>query len=96
MSLFEVWEYGYGNLARFRYQAEDHEKAIKKFMIRKVIGKSGYSMFKDNLLEKGRKGIILCVKDPNLKGTRQNPNYPSVYHLKFDKEDEEWKFDQFK
>lgn len=90
MSLYEVWEYGYGNLNRFRYQGKDQEKAVKKFMDRKVMGKRGYSMFKENLLHQGQERILLCVKDPNLKGTKKEHNYPGVYHLKFDKKREEW------
>ena len=95
MSLFEIWEYGYGNLSRFRYKAQDEEGAIKKFMNRKVMGKRGYTLFKENLLDKGQERILLCVKDPNLKGTKQDPNYPSIYHLKFNKEKEEWISNQF-
>lgn len=95
MSLYELWEYGYGNLSRFRYQARDEEKAIGKFMSRKVMGKRGYTTFKENLLEKGQDRILLCVKDPNKSGTKEHPNYPSIFHLKFQKENEEWKINQF-
>jgi len=78
MKTFEVWEYGYGKYHRFRYCDATREKAVEHFLNRKVIDKKS---FREHLLEK-KKDIRVCVKDPSIKGSRKNPNYPEIFHLK--------------
>lgn len=78
MSSWEVWEYGYGDGGRLRYRAPSEEKAVKAFLDRKVA--SGKT-FRELLKERRREKIIVCVKDPTLEGTQENPNYPSVHSV---------------
>lgn len=94
MTTYEVWEYGYGHLGRFVYQTSDEKKAVKRYMNRQIVSKKGYSSYKEKLIGEDQEEILICVKDPSLKGTKQNPNYPSVYRLKFNRDKEEWKFEQ--
>ena len=80
MKNFEVWEYGYGKYHRFRFTDISAEKAVGHFLNRDIFyGKS----FREYLLEKKR-DIRICVKDPKIKGSRKNPNYPHIFHLKID------------
>jgi len=94
MKIYEIWEYGYGNLRRFRYRAREPVEAAKKFMMRKVLGREGYVTFADNLLAKGQERILVCVKrDPEKKGTKQDPNYPEIYHFELDPDQNQWEID---
>ena len=81
MKTFEVWEYGFGKYHRFRFKEISAEKAVSHFLNRNVFGERS---FRDTLLEKKKKDIKICVKDPLIKGTRKNPNYPKIFHLKVD------------
>ncbi|MDY6761845.1 MAG: hypothetical protein SVY41_02250 [Candidatus Nanohaloarchaea archaeon] len=83
MPRWQVWEYGYGDGARLHYQAPTPEKAVKAFLERRVA--SG-TTFREALEEQGQDEIHICVKDPTVKGTQDNPNYPTVFTYTLRKE----------
>ncbi len=81
MPIFEVWEYGEGDGPRNTYTAVSEERAMKTYLERQLVtGKT----YRHHLQQDGIDRLLLCVKNPALKGTRQNPNYPSVYTLEFE------------
>lgn len=78
MTLFEVWEYGYGDAARLRFRAVREQDAASAFLDRQVA--TGLT-FRETKRRAGRDKLLVCVKDPSQRGTRQNPNYPSIHHV---------------
>lgn len=80
MPMFEVWEYGEGDGPRNMYEAVSEEKAIKAYMERPLVNGKTY---RAHLQDQGAERLLICVKDPAKKGTRENPNYPSVYTIDF-------------
>ncbi len=78
--MFEVWEYGEGDGPRNMYEAGSEEKAMKAYLERQLVTGRTY---REHLQRDGVDRLLLCVKNPALKGTRQNPNYPSVYTIDF-------------
>lgn len=80
MGLYQVWEYGEGDGPRNTYRAVSEEKALKAYLERRLFNGSTY---REYLKQNGIKRLLLCVKNPALKGTRENPNYPAVYTLEF-------------
>lgn len=81
MTMFEVWEYGEGDGPRNTYQAVSEERALKAYLERQLVTGRTY---REHLQDDGVDRLLLCVKNPALKGTRQNPNYPSVYTIEFE------------
>lgn len=80
MTMFQVWEYGAGDGPRNMYQAVSEEKAMKAYLERQLVtGRTYREYLKQDSVDR----LLLCVKNPALKGTRQSPNYPSVYTLDF-------------
>ncbi|MDY6766288.1 MAG: hypothetical protein SVW77_02880 [Candidatus Nanohaloarchaea archaeon] len=81
MPRWQVWEYGYGDAARLHYHAPTADRAVKAFLDRQVA--SGQT-FRELLRERGQDRIHVCVKDPRVDGTQQDPNYPDVVTVAFD------------
>lgn len=78
--MFEVWEYGEGDGPRNVYESVSEEDALKAYLERPLFtGKT----YREHLKKEGIERLLLCVKNPANKGTRENPNYPSVYTLTF-------------
>ncbi|MFB6167203.1 MAG: hypothetical protein ABEJ62_02990 [Candidatus Nanohaloarchaea archaeon] len=76
-------EYGHGDSGRLRFQAPTEQKALKAFLERRVA--SGKT-FRESLEDREREEIKLCVKDPTVEGTREDPNYPSVVTYTLEKQ----------
>ncbi|MDY6769010.1 MAG: hypothetical protein ABEI97_05450 [Candidatus Nanohaloarchaea archaeon] len=83
MPRWQVWEYGYGDGGRMHFHAPTPEKAVKAFLERQVASGKTY---RQALEDRGQEAVKVCVKDPSVEGTRQNPNYPDVHTYELQKE----------
>lgn len=81
MQVYEVWQYGYGRNARFRYKVNEEKEAIDKFLNRRIY--QGIS-FRDYLKELGYKKILVCIKNPFKKGNLKKRNYPKIVHVELE------------
>ncbi len=78
MPVFEVWEYGHGDAVRLRFTATHEEDAAQAFLDRRVATGRTY---RETKRRAGHEKLLLCVKDPTVTGTREDPNYPSIHHI---------------
>lgn len=79
MALWEVWRYGDGDGGRLRFRRPSPYHAVTAFLDRRVAtGRTYRGMLQERSIDR----VLVCVKDPAASGTRRNPNYPDIHHVK--------------